>query len=1097
MTKMKNKTSVDDFSATDFNISAADEKTATDEIINFTERQEKAVQFLQQYFDECHGYSYLWLKNKQTNKSLTLSFNVESEKEISAQVKRALELNANDFYDVYFGVNVGKSPCNENVRHKKDDIAEQVAVVTDIDIRNTAHHKGDALKYPADIETALKFLPVKPTFLISSGGGIHAYYKFEKPLSLNNTDERELAANRGKSFLDVIRRNAGVYEKSIDGVHDLPRVLRLPYSFNCKDKDNRKHCTVIEQSEIFFTPAQIDEIIAANIKSNNVDAENTETFLLKHTEPNFQAESNKQSNYSGNGDPAEYESARQLAMLNAINPADLSDNDWLAVISACKNLGISESVVDDWNRQDAARYNERENKTRYDSLNDSSFGIETLHGIAKRFGYVEKDFKREWYKQNPQFSNVRIKEYCKRAGRDYVSLDFFTTIEKQFADSESMAKNFISSIIDVINGNISNIDDLKFSRIVSDDGKILYHKMIASYEVLFSLAILKNSRDSDCICLYDEFYSKCKAAKINLTRLNDFIKFCLENVQASIDRVKHFKFQSIADFKAAIAENVDAQFVYPTGYEVDDSGIKNAENKQISKAPIRITALYYRDSDDTRLVDIWTRDTTGRELVIERVDKGDISDAKKITALSARGLSVTSSTSKDLVDYLDDYIDANKIFLKPQKLLGKLGWYNNEFNFFITPYDKRFNLDWERLGNFSAALTQRGSFDEWKNLALEVMQYPVARFTLAACIAPPLLRILGERTFSIYLMCDSKAGKSAVAKFGGSCWGSQDVVRNLRATVNGIEGELAECTDYPFIADEKQLAEKMNMSQLAYLIAQGQGKGRMTRDGRTKKRYEWWTIGILGGEEIITDEMATQGAITRTLSIVVKGTQIVPKDLAKKIYHSIQTNYGWAGQCFIDNLLKENFDELRELKDFYTLQLESRDKTLIDDYCRYIALICVADCLIQKYFFDVEEEKAVNAALANANAIAEMIQSENELSDAEREWDFVSGWITENRGLILNNPALERINSYGNNQMPPQNKIIGVYEDNSVFVIVKALKDECKRQGLNYSKVVRDLDRAGYIVRGKDRPTQAKWIEGANTRVVQFKFSLDEENKNG
>ena len=235
------------------------------EEMTFSERQEKAVKFLQTYFRGCHGYSYLWLINKHGK--FTLSFNVDSREEISAQVSKALNLNDTKDYHVYFGVNVGEKPCNRNERHKKEDITEQVAIVADIDISDAAHHKGDASKYPADIDTAISFLPVKPTFIISSGGGIHAYYKFETPLASTTTADRDLAANRGKSLLDVIRSNAGMYE-GIDGVHDLPRVLRLPYSFNCKD--NKKLCTVIEQNDVLFTPAQIDELIGDKSDKKNL-----------------------------------------------------------------------------------------------------------------------------------------------------------------------------------------------------------------------------------------------------------------------------------------------------------------------------------------------------------------------------------------------------------------------------------------------------------------------------------------------------------------------------------------------------------------------------------------------------------------------------------------------------------------------------------------------------------------------------------------------------------------------------------------------------------------------------------------------------------
>lgn len=88
---------------------------------------------------------------------------------------------------------------------------------------------------------------------------------------------------------------------------------------------------------------------------------------------------------------------RAKAMLEKIDVSQLTDSDWLAVMSACKNIGVPYGVVDAKNATDTERYNEEENLTRWESLTDTSFGIATLHGIAKRFGYSERDFQREKY----------------------------------------------------------------------------------------------------------------------------------------------------------------------------------------------------------------------------------------------------------------------------------------------------------------------------------------------------------------------------------------------------------------------------------------------------------------------------------------------------------------------------------------------------------------------------------------------------------------------------------------------------------------------------------------------------------------------------
>ena len=120
-------------------------------------------------------------------------------------------------------------------------------------------------------------------------------------------------------------------------------------------------------------------------------------------------------------DSMEYDEFRAGIMLDCIVPADLPDTDWLAVQSAAKNIGIPYPVVDAWNQQDQNRYNEKQNQMRWDSLDDPSFDISTLHGIAKRFGYQEKDARRQWYQLHPNLkpSNQRAKTIAPELQREF------------------------------------------------------------------------------------------------------------------------------------------------------------------------------------------------------------------------------------------------------------------------------------------------------------------------------------------------------------------------------------------------------------------------------------------------------------------------------------------------------------------------------------------------------------------------------------------------------------------------------------------------------------------------------------------------------
>ena len=120
--------------------------------------------------------------------------------------------------------------------------------------------------------------------------------------------------------------------------------------------------------------------------------------------PKVQTQPQSHRNNQRNDYPAdtpEYTLFRAKRMLDVISPAELSDSDWIAVNSSCKTENVDYSVVDAFNRQDPERYNEEENRERWDSFNDPSYNIETLHGIAKRFGYSEADTQREWRDQYP------------------------------------------------------------------------------------------------------------------------------------------------------------------------------------------------------------------------------------------------------------------------------------------------------------------------------------------------------------------------------------------------------------------------------------------------------------------------------------------------------------------------------------------------------------------------------------------------------------------------------------------------------------------------------------------------------------------------
>ena len=171
-------------------------------------------------------FGYLWTKQDKT----TYPFAVSSPDEREAMARKAIELSDAGF-DVYFGVNLMNEPPARNARVKAEFVTLQTATVADIDILGGEH--TDSNKYPANVEMAKEFLPFPVSMLVDSGYGLHPYCLYAKPITITDENRSEVT-KRNKKFIDIIRSRAGKYAKAVDSVYDLPRVLRMPGTYNYK-----------------------------------------------------------------------------------------------------------------------------------------------------------------------------------------------------------------------------------------------------------------------------------------------------------------------------------------------------------------------------------------------------------------------------------------------------------------------------------------------------------------------------------------------------------------------------------------------------------------------------------------------------------------------------------------------------------------------------------------------------------------------------------------------------------------------------------------------------------------------------------------------
>ena len=174
------------------------------------------------------GQIGLWLRDEDTDAKRTVLLNAPADIH-----ELAPELVPKPRENVYYRVSLLEPdfvPPFPGSRGKLEDTGAVVAFIADFDI--AADDRGKKA-LPPDFETVMAIIDAhkfRPSRLIDSGRGVHAYWLFSSVIELTNKTEIANAAKAAELFHRAVVlpavKEVGAY--SVDSVFDLPRVLRLP-----------------------------------------------------------------------------------------------------------------------------------------------------------------------------------------------------------------------------------------------------------------------------------------------------------------------------------------------------------------------------------------------------------------------------------------------------------------------------------------------------------------------------------------------------------------------------------------------------------------------------------------------------------------------------------------------------------------------------------------------------------------------------------------------------------------------------------------------------------------------------------------------------
>jgi len=137
----------------------------------------------------------------------------------------------NSGLNVYFGVNprMNKAGKMENVHYL-------TTFHVDVDYGVDGHKKKSEYKTYDEAFEAIQAFHHQPTMIIHSGGGFHLYFVLTEPLMVENI---------GVEVLENINKSLSIELGGDTVTSDLPRILRIPGTFNYKEQENPREVKTI------------------------------------------------------------------------------------------------------------------------------------------------------------------------------------------------------------------------------------------------------------------------------------------------------------------------------------------------------------------------------------------------------------------------------------------------------------------------------------------------------------------------------------------------------------------------------------------------------------------------------------------------------------------------------------------------------------------------------------------------------------------------------------------------------------------------------------------------------------------------------------
>lgn len=166
-------------------------------------------------------------------------------------------------------------------------------------------------------------------------------------------------------------------------------------------------------------------------------------------------------------------------------------------------------------------------------------------------------------------------------------------------------------------------------------------------------------------------------------------------------------------------------------------------------------------------------------------------------------------------------------------------------------------------GASTAGFEQQGTLEEWQeNVSALCKGNPRLILGVSAGFASPLLPLMGGECCGIHFRGGSSRGKTTILKVAKSICDNPENLQRWRATDNGLEATAAQHNNSLLCLDELGQLDPKVAGKSVYMLGNGEGKQRATRNGGAATNQRWNLFFLSSGELSLNEVMAKAGEQT-------------------------------------------------------------------------------------------------------------------------------------------------------------------------------------------------------------------------------------------